>query len=178
VEIRLAEVQDVAAYAAIARAAQAWLQSRGLEQYVPAAHDEYADAVRARAESGKLYAVWDGSEPVAFFSLEAAASPWWPADEEPALYLSGMIVSRHARGRGIGSQIIQWSLTEAARRKCRFVRLDCHADNPWLCMYYQSHGFILRGRVEQHPGYMGCMYERQLHMNDDAKYSRAKSDRF
>ncbi len=127
-EVRPARLEDLGAYAAFARAAQARLIACGLGQYVPAAHDEYAAAIRTRVELG-LYAVWDG---------------------EPALYLAGTVVGR------------RWCLAEADRRGCRLVRLDCHAANEWLCRYYESHGFVLPGRVEQHPGYVGCLYQREV----------------
>jgi GNAT superfamily N-acetyltransferase len=158
-EIRLARLEDVGTYAKLGREAQAWIHSQGLEQYVPAAHDEYADAILARAEAGTLYAVSDGGADVAFFGLDPAPSPWWPTDDESSLYLAGMVVSRRARGRGVGGHIIRWCAAEARRRGCRVVRLDCHAGNPWLCRYYEAHGFVLRGRIEQHPGYFGCLYQ-------------------
>jgi GNAT superfamily N-acetyltransferase len=161
-EIRRARSEDVGTYVALGWVAQAMLRSRGLEQYVPAAHDEYAAAIRSKVESGTLYAVWDGGTAVGFFSLDPVPSPWWPADGEPALYLAGMVVSPQTHGRGVGGFILEWSLAEASRRACRFVRLDCHAGNPWLCRYYEAHGFILRGRVEQHPGYVGCLYQRAV----------------
>jgi GNAT superfamily N-acetyltransferase len=161
-EIRLARPEDVGAYAALGRAAQAMLRSRGWAQYVPAAHDEHAAAIRSKVEAGTLYAVWDGGAAVGFFSLDPAPSPWWPTDGEPALYLAGMVVSPEARGRGVGGFILEWSQAEAGRRGCRFVRLDCHAGNPWLCRYYEAHGFTGRGRVEQHPGYIGCLYQRAV----------------
>ena len=53
-EIRRAVMADVGIYADFGRVAQAWLRTRGLEQYVPAAHDEYADAILARVEAGTL----------------------------------------------------------------------------------------------------------------------------
>jgi hypothetical protein len=28
-----------------------------------------------------------------------------------------------------------------------------------LCRYNEAHGFVLRGRIEQHPGYDGCLYQ-------------------
>jgi GNAT superfamily N-acetyltransferase len=158
-EIGRALMDDVGTYTDLGRAAQAWLRARGLEQYVPAAHDGYADAIRARVEAGTLYAVRDDGAAVAFFSLDPAPSPWWPADGEPALYLAGMVVGRRARGRGVGGLIIRWCAAEAGRRGCRFVRLDCHAGNPWLCGYYEAHGFVLCGRIEQHRGYHGCLYQ-------------------
>lgn len=158
-EVRPAGPEDVGTYAALGRAAQAWLQSRGLGQYVPAAHDEYADAIHGRVATGTLYAVADDGVMVGFFSLDPAPSRWWLPDGIPALYLAGMVVDQRARGRGIGRYIIRWCTAEAIRRECRFVRLDCHAGNPWLCSYYEGHGFVLVGRVEQHPGYDGCLYQ-------------------
>jgi GNAT superfamily N-acetyltransferase len=158
-EVRRAVAEDVGTYLDLGRAAQTILRSRGLEQYVPAAHPEYAEAIRARVEAGTLYAVWDNGAAVGFFSLDPFPSRWWPADGEPALYLAGMVVSRQARGRGVGGHIIHWCAAEARRCGCRAVRLDCHAGNAWLCRYYEAHGFVLRGRVEQHPGYDGCLYQ-------------------
>jgi GNAT superfamily N-acetyltransferase len=164
VEIRPADLEDVARYVALGRAAQAWLQSRGLSQYVPAAHHEYTASIRSRVESGTLFAVQDGGETIGFFSLDTSPSPWWPADGAPALYLAGMVVARSARSRGIGSLIIDWSLTEATRRGFKCLRLDCHAENLWLCRYYEAHGFKFRGQVEQHSGYYGCLYEREVNV--------------
>lgn len=158
-EIRAAGLEDLDAYAAFGRAAQAWLRARGLGQYVPAAHPEHAAAIRARAGAGALYAVDDGGRAVGYFGLEPTPSPWWPADGVPALYLGGMVVAAAARGRGVGGFAVRWCAAEAGRRGCRFVRLDCHAGNPWLCRYYEAHGFEPRGRVEQHPGYVGCLYQ-------------------
>ncbi|MFO0899706.1 MAG: GNAT family N-acetyltransferase [Pirellulales bacterium] len=159
VEIRPADLKDVGKYALLAKAAQEWLRSRGLGQYVPAAHETPA-ALAARVDSGTLYAVWRDGAAVAFFHLSAAPSPWWPADGVPALYLAGVVVDRALRGQGVGRQIIAWSAAEARRRSCECLRLDCHAGNPWLRHYYEAQGFVLRGELEQHPGYRGCLFER------------------
>ena len=158
-KVRVALSDDIETYAALGRTAQGWLQSCGLGQYVPAAHEEYAADIRERVESSTLFAVQSGPETVAFFSLDPEPSRWWPPDKVPALYLGGMVVDRSARGRGVGQFVMRWSAAEAARRGCFAVRLDCHADNLWLCGYYESYGFVLRGRVEQHPNYDGCLYQ-------------------
>src|SRR5262245_25391864 len=161
-EIRRAQLEDVITYMALGRAAQAWLRSRELGQYVPAAHEEYSGEIRSKVEAGTLYVVRDSGEAVGFFSLDATPSSWWPPAEAGALYLAGMVVSLSARGRGIGSFIVEWCAAEAARRKCQFLRLDCHADNSWLCAYYERHGFHLQGRVQQQPGYDGYLYQRMV----------------
>ena len=160
--IRLARMEEIATYASFGREAQIWLQSRGLGQYVPAAHDEYATAIRARVESATLYAVRNDCDAVGFFSLDPTPSPWWSVDSAPALYLSGIVVARTARNLRVGDEIIVWCLAEAARQNRSLLRLDCHADNVWLCQYYEARQFKLQGRVEQYPGYVGCLYERKV----------------
>ncbi len=57
VTVRLARPEDLATYAEMGRVAQARLRAGGLEQYVPAAHDESAPAIRDRIAAGTLYAV-------------------------------------------------------------------------------------------------------------------------
>jgi len=161
-EVRPAGRDDLTTYTALARVAQTWLESRGLDQYVPAAHDEYTAAVRSQIESGTLYAVCLDSAAVAFFDLTSSPPPWWPVDGLAALYIGGVVVAMEARGRQIGTHIIQWCLAQAERLGRQFVRLECHADNPWLCRYYESHGFTFKGRVEQYQGYYGCLYQRAV----------------
>ncbi len=161
-EVRPARPEDLPTYQHYARQAQAWLKKQGLAQYIPAAHDLYATAFAARIEAGTLFAAWVAGVPLAFFFLDAKSSPWWPPDGVAALYFGGMVVAPKAQGQGIGTMIIQWCASEASRRGCTALRLDCHAGNPWLGRYYERHSFRLRGHVEQQPGYTGCLYELAL----------------
>lgn len=158
-EFRPAHPGELETYFTLARAAQAWLLSQGLKQYIPAAHDLYADAMRARIESGTLFAVDCQGQASAFFGLDAGPSQWWPEDGMRALYLAGMVVAQESRGRGVGVSILRWCLAEAGHRGFDWVRLDCHAGNPWLCRYYESHGFAYQGHVQMHPGYDGCLFQ-------------------
>ncbi len=161
-DVRPARREDLAAYVAMARMAQASLMARGLAQHVPAAHPDDDAYVRARIADASLHAVWQEGRAVAFFVLEAAPSRWWPADGAPALYLAGLVVSRDGALRGRGDAILAWCLVAVRRSHRNALRLDCHAGNPWLCAWYEARGFVARGYVEQHPGYEGCLYERNL----------------
>src|SRR5262245_13210931 len=129
-EVRLARRVDLDTYTALARVAQVWLESRGLGQYVPAAHDEYNAEIYSRIESGTLYAVWIDNAAVAFFSADSSSSKWWPEQGVSALYLGGMVVAMGARGRRVGEHVVEWCVAQARRLGCQFVRLECHADNP------------------------------------------------
>ncbi len=159
---RAAMARDVATYVAFAVTAQAWLRERGLEQYVPAAHPAASETIATRVAAGSLIVVESDGKPAGFFSLEETPSQWWSPDQVQALYLAGMVVGSRFRGQAVGSAIIAWCIDQARSRGCRAVRLDCHAGNPWLCRYYEGHGFVLQGRLEQHPGYLGCLYERLI----------------
>jgi GNAT superfamily N-acetyltransferase len=161
-EVQLASASDIPTYTEFARAAQAWLQSRGLAQFVPAGHDGYSAAIRLRVDAGSLHLVRDGAAVLAFFDSDRSPSPWWPDDDDAALYLSGMVVGEAARGRGVGDFILEWCVAETIRLGCPYVRLDCHADNTRLRRYYEARSFECQGRVEQHPGYYGCLYQRRV----------------
>ncbi|VTS08292.1 GNAT family N-acetyltransferase [Tuwongella immobilis] len=165
-DIRLATLPDLERYAECGRRAQAWLDSQGIGQYVPAAHAANHDGIRARITAGTLFVAVDQETAVGFFAFDPQPSIWWPTDGLPARYLSGMVVDRQRSHCGVGSHIIRWAAETARQSGCQAVRLDCFAGNPWLCRYYERHGFQLQGQIEQHPGYMGCLY--QLHLNDDA----------
>src|SRR5262249_23687483 len=101
-EVHPATPEDINTYTPLARASHAWLRSRGLKQYVPAAHDEYAAAIQARVAAGTLHTVAEGGTAVGFFNLDPTPSPWWPTDGKRALYLAGMVVGQRVRGRGVG----------------------------------------------------------------------------
>ena len=148
-------------YVAFARDAQARLRARGLRQWVPAAHDAHRPQVDLLVAAGELFAVLDGTEPIAFFALRDA-SGWWPPLERPVRYVSGIVVSRAARGRGVGGTIVEWCIERARSSGAVALRLDCHDGNAWLCEYYERFGFVARDRVEQHPGYVGRLYELPL----------------
>lgn len=160
--VRPATAEEIPIYRSFGEAAQAWLRRLGAEQYVPAAHDAYTEVIAARVRLGTLFVCLDDDLPCAFFSLEETPSIWWPKDDSAALYLGGMVVDGRLRGRRIGTGIIEWCVEEALRRGRTCVRLDCHAGNLWLCGYYEAHGFRCRATVEQHPGYWGRLYEREV----------------
>ena len=112
----------------------------------------------AHASHIERYVAFARAAPVAFFAL-GDASPWW-SDGRDALYLSGIVVDRAQRGHGVGRAIVAWAVDRARARRAQVLRLDCHSGNRWLRDYYERLGFVERARIEQHPGYTGCLYER------------------
>jgi Acetyltransferase (GNAT) family len=158
--IEVAVPNDIGTYVAFARAAQSFLESRNLAQWVPAAHSTFLPAIHTMIATETLRKVVVDGEPVAFFDL-SCSSMWW-RDAASAAYVSGIVVSRSNRGQAFGPFILGWCCSTATAMGARFLRLDCHAGNRWLCGYYRDRGFLEVDRIEQQPGYIGVLFERQL----------------
>jgi phenylacetate-CoA ligase len=165
-----ADISDIDTYVRLAADAQQFLRSRGLGQWVPAAHASYRDQLERQFAAGVVFKVVIDHSPVAFFVVTDQPSPWWAADGRRALYLSGIVVSRAMRGRSIGRQVIAWVKDRAIRLDVAAVRLDCHAENRWLCSYYEQAEFQEVGRVRQYGDYVGCLYEHPLRAGPGKSY--------
>lgn len=153
---------DLPTYVAFAREAQAFLRGRGLAQWIPAAHPLHLPRLAQQVDRGELLRLDLDGVPAAFFALSQDASEWWPADGVRAAYLSGIVVDRARRGAGVGDIVLRHARDWARRHSCVALRLDCHADNDWLCAYYRARGFVDVGRVAQHPGYVGMLFEQRV----------------
>jgi ribosomal protein S18 acetylase RimI-like enzyme len=160
--VAVAETTDIPRYVELAKVAQEFLHSQGLTQWVPAAHPGFLPSIEAKVERRSLHKVTIGSESVAFFDFSFHASEWWPDRIERAGYISGIVVARSSRGQGIGSILLQWAEARVRDGDAPYLRLDCHAENRWLCDYYRAKGFSEVARIEQYPGYIGALFQKTV----------------
>ncbi|MBV9162333.1 MAG: GNAT family N-acetyltransferase [Pseudonocardiales bacterium] len=124
-----------------------WLSERGIKQW-PArftgAEDWRIQRIRAYIENGHTWLVRINATAVATFTLSAADPDYadgWPDGPDTGLYIYRMAIRRQFAGHDIGGQILDWSSARAAALGYRWLRLDCHRDNPALQNYYQARGF-------------------------------------
>lgn len=157
---------DIATYVELAQAAQVFLRSRGLEQWVPAAHPDFLPSIVMRVERHSLHKVSEGDNTLAFFDFSFKPSEWWSSSAEMAGYISGIVVARESSGCGVGTFVVNWAEQKARAGGAQYLRLDCHADNSWLCEYYRSKGFIEVARIEQYPGYVGAIYQKCVRLEN------------
>jgi len=153
---------DIPRYVELAQEAQAFLRSKGLAQWVPAAHSGFLPNLIAKVEKGALRKVSRGANAIAFFDFTFEPSEWWLGREASAGYISGIVVARANRGSRVGSFILEWAEARVREQGACYLRLDCHAGNDWLCQYYRSKGFAEVARMEQYPGYFGALYQKLL----------------
>jgi GNAT superfamily N-acetyltransferase len=153
---------DVPRYVELAQAAQTFIRSKGLAQWVPAAHSAFLPNLTAKVEKCSLRKVSQGKDAIAFFDFSFEPSEWWSSRPAIAGYISGIVVARANWGCGVGSFILKWAEAQVRAQGANFLRLDCHAGNDWLCEYYRAKGFAEVARMEQHPGYFGALYQKPL----------------
>ncbi|MEJ6394092.1 GNAT family N-acetyltransferase [Gymnodinialimonas sp. 2305UL16-5] len=65
--------------------------------------------------------------------------------EPEILLMDGICVAPEARGRGLGSMLLEAICAEAARRDLRAVRLDVIDTNPRARQLYERKGFLAKG---------------------------------
>ncbi|MGH3828032.1 MAG: GNAT family N-acetyltransferase [Pseudonocardiaceae bacterium] len=124
-----------------------WLSERGIKQW-PArftdAEDWRIERIRAYIDNGHTWLVHINTTTVATFTLSAADPDYadgWPDGPDTGLYIYRMATRRKFAGHDIGGHILDWSSARAAALGYRWLRLDCHRDNPALQGYYKAHGF-------------------------------------
>ena len=144
--------------------ARAWLAQRGTDQWAELWPTPGAmlGKFRASIEAGQVWLVYDDGDPMGSLTLDSYCLPeLWTPDEcaEPARYVSKVSVRRAYAGRGIGSQLLDWAGTQAARAGARWLRLDAWTTNTNLHRYYRDHGFHhVRTVVSDRPS--GALFQR------------------
>jgi GNAT superfamily N-acetyltransferase len=160
---RVAISEDVALNAAILEEVAVWVQAAGLRAWPPGqfAYPDGSGIARLRrdAESGSLYVAWLDDLAGASVSLLETDPLYWPDAPADALYLHRFGALRAAPG--IGRRAVEWTVDESRRRGRDYVRLDCLADCPAICRYYESCGFSRVGDAKMDDVPL-ALYERPV----------------
>ncbi len=140
--------------------AQAWMDARGLHQWVPGAHDPAS--VERMIAAGMAYVTKHEGEIVGMVALKRALPAHWSSKSEAFGYISTLTVAREYAGVAIGTALLGWA--EAALREDGKVWacLDCSGKNPKLCAYYAALGYTAIGEVETYPGYIERMMQKRV----------------
>lgn len=79
-------------------------------------------------------------EAAAAMILQSEDSVFWPGSND-SLFLHKLAVRREYAKQGVSKGMIHWAIRRAKHLNKAFVRLDCAADRPKLCQFYESQGF-------------------------------------
>jgi len=139
--VRSVREDDVELFAAMLREAAAWLKQQGMEMWTP--EQLAAEQLLKQNAVHEMFIGYANGEPAAAMILQETDRMIWPeaANDSDSLYLHKLCVRRVWAKTGCSTAMIEWAKGEVRRRNKTFLRLDCAADRPKLCAFYERHGF-------------------------------------
>jgi GNAT superfamily N-acetyltransferase len=171
VVVRSATMGDIETIMTMYREAQAWLHRDGHDQWSPRGGDQAALLDRVRnslshsAARGECFVATINDQVIGTITVDQYADPeFWRAEDSPdtALYLHRMIVSRAARGHGIGRILLGHAERLVVQGGRSLLRLDAWRNNQALHRYYLSEGFTHVRTVDLPHRGSGTLFERSV----------------
>jgi GNAT superfamily N-acetyltransferase len=140
VEIIVAGRSDLAVASSILTEAAEWLRRRGDPLWQP--HELVPERLLPQVENRTLHIGRVGDEPVATIVFQWRDRLFWP-DDPPgeAAYVHRLAVQRRVAGTGVAAACLSWAEKRSRDAGRSWLRLDCSADHPGLCRYYEAAGF-------------------------------------
>ena len=145
-EIRKAAIGEASTVIALLKEAAAWLQKNDINQWGFLLEGGEDEEIRQAIKDNATYVACQNDEIIATFTLYSQQSEWdqhvWETEENSGvLYLHRLAVRPQFMKSGIGKEILK----RIDENQDKTIRLDCVANNPKLCTYYEENGFTLMG---------------------------------
>lgn len=152
--------EDLGHFSSVLLEVAGWLEAKGQplwprEQLAPAALlESYTlEEMRLGVVSG---------EPAAAMVVPDRDEFFWPdVPEGESLFIHKLAVTRRLKGHGVAVAMLDWVKARAAEQGRAYLRLDCAADRPRLCLLYEEYGFRRVDRRLMGP-YDAAFYELPL----------------
>ncbi|NRQ34301.1 GNAT family N-acetyltransferase [Nonomuraea sp. NN258] len=140
---RLAVESDTDRVIELRAESERWLAERGIQQWTAKWDEVGREKIRRNIANRETWVFEDGGEVIATVTLNTRPDLdfWHPDTDGPALYLYKLLVARHRAGEGLGADIVNWSVNQAARHGFPWLRLDVWRTNEGLQRYYRELGF-------------------------------------
>jgi ribosomal protein S18 acetylase RimI-like enzyme len=141
--IRKAEPGEEVKVLSLMREAALWLKEKGIPQWQGVLGVQGQEIASYRVKEGTAYLALLDQDNAGTVSIQWEDPFSWgkKGSDNLAGYIHGLAISRRFAGKEIGRKILKWS-EETIRAQKSLVRLDCMAENPRLCRYYEDAGFI------------------------------------
>jgi len=95
---------------------------------------------------------------IGMYRLSDTDIDYWGAQTVEARYIHSLVVLPNYAGQGLGESVIQKVIADMKEANVYKLRLDCHAGNKKLCLYYKQLGFQKVGE-KQMPHSLNNLYE-------------------
>lgn len=143
---------DLETVVRLIRGAAHWLGSEGIDQWQEPWPDRAGQRERVLNDlfKGKTWLLCDGPAVAGTITvdtdepLDVNERPVWPPDkdQQPAVYVRRVIVSRRYAHQGLGAALLDWAADVAKREhKAALIRIDVRTTNEKLHAYYKRQRF-------------------------------------
>jgi GNAT superfamily N-acetyltransferase len=90
----------------------------------------------------EMYIGYINNEEAAVMILQEEDSLFWPGENKyESLFLHKLAIRRKYAKKGLSEEMIEWAKSLAKNLNKKYLRLDCAADRPKLCKFYENQGF-------------------------------------
>lgn len=154
---------DAPTVLAIMQDAARWLGARGIPQWQGMLTPRGPELVAHRVKEGVAHLAFLKGEAVGTITIIWDDEFSWAEKGKDGLagYIHGLAVLREYAGKNLGREILRWAIGEIRARRS-VARLDCMAENPALCRYYEKEAFIAQGQRVLPTGFKVTLYEKRL----------------
>jgi ribosomal protein S18 acetylase RimI-like enzyme len=135
---------DVDAIHALRRSLEDWMAANGTVQWQPGSLPR--ERIAAQVEAGEWHVVRNAGGLVGTVRLLWSDPDFWGPDQNPAVYVHGLMVDRRHTGAGVGTALLDWAQDQGRAAGADVFRLDCRTTNPVLRRYYEAYGFTAVGQ--------------------------------
>ncbi|WP_152654569.1 N-acetyltransferase [Oceanobacillus sp. CFH 90083] len=140
VRIKNIKIDEMDAFSSILIEAADWLRKTGKEMWN--INELSKDALLEKNTMGEMFIGFLNDEAAGTIIVQEQDRIFWPHENnEDALYLHKIAVRRKFAKEGVAVNMINWAKQRAKIQMKKYVRLDCAADRPNLCHFYESQGF-------------------------------------
>ncbi len=120
--------------------ARTWLKNQGMEMWNE--NQVTAQNLLKNNSLDQMYIAYSNKESAAVMILQEEDTLW--SDDESrndSLFLHKLAIRRRYAKSGLSQEMINWAKNRAKQLNKMYLKLDCAADRPKLCKFYESQGF-------------------------------------
>ena len=132
--------EDLERFSSVLLEVAGWLEAKGQPMWTA---DELAPgALLERYDLREMRLGMFSGEPAAAMVVQENDEFFWPdAPKGESLFVHKLAAARSLKGRGAATAMLDWAKVRASERARTYLRLDCAADRPKLCRFYEGYGF-------------------------------------
>ncbi|CEI83696.1 N-acetyltransferase [Oceanobacillus oncorhynchi subsp. incaldanensis] len=138
--IRNINMEEIDQFASILKEAAEWLKRTNKEMWYTS--ELTKEALLEKYALNELFIGFLNGESAGTIIVQEQDHIFWPHENKnDALYLHKIAIRRKYAKEGVSVNLIDWAKQQAKMQLKKYIRLDCAADRPNLCYFYECQGF-------------------------------------